>query len=243
MPAPRRKARRFAALDTFSDKNPTHPVLLFLLEFSWGMLIKRGMSAELLPPNKKKSDLDAAAASRPDPAALRPRSKGGSLSGFDRWQADVPPLLGRLLQAYPFLQRHPHPFLVHFSIVFIYATAFFSLLYLASGSTCLEISAFYCLGAGLLFLPPVMLSGELSRRVNYPAEPKQLFRIEIFYSRVLLGLWAGAFLWRWLDPSILRNFRWLSLLYLLLLVAGVVIVTLISYYGGLLTFPLEKEGD
>ena len=88
-----------------------------------------------------------------------------------------------------------------------------------------------------------MLTGELSRRVNYPREPKQLFNIEIRYSWVLLGLWAGIFIWRWLDPTILQNFRWLSLLYLLLLLAGVVIVTLISFYGGMLTFPLEKEAD
>ncbi len=186
---------------------------------------------------------DFSAASKPEWAVLRPGSKGVSPLAFDSAQSDVPPFLGRLLQAYPYLQRHPHPFLVHFSIAFIYAAAFFSLLYLASGAATLEISAFYCLGAGLLSLPPVMLTGELSRRVNYPRDPKQLFRIEIYYSRILLGLWTGAFLWRWLDPTILQTFRWLSLLYLLLLLAGVVIVTIISYYGGLLTFPLEEEGD
>ena len=88
-----------------------------------------------------------------------------------------------------------------------------------------------------------MLTGEISRRVNYSRKPKELFHLEICYSWILLGLWAGAFLWRWLDPTILENFRWLSLIYLLLLLAGVVIVTLISYYGGLLTFPLEKPND
>lgn len=163
--------------------------------------------------------------------------------GFDPAQTAIPPFLGRLLSAYPVLRRHPHPFLVHFAIVFIYAAACLSLLYLAGGPANLEASAFYCLAAGLLFLPPVMLSGELSRRANYPDEPKQLFRLEIVYSRILLGLWAGAFLWRWLDPTILHDFRWLSLCYLLLLLAGVVFVTLISYYGGLLTFPLDKVGD
>jgi uncharacterized membrane protein len=176
-------------------------------------------------------------------ATSRPRSKGNRPLTFDPSQADLPPFLIRLLRVYPYLQRHPHPFLVHFAIVFIYAAAFLSLLYLAGGGAALEISAFYCLGAGLLVLPPVMLTGELSRRVNYPSQPRELFRLESHYSWILLGLWAGAFLWRWGDPTILADFRWLSLMYLLLLFGGVVMVTIISYYGGLLTFPLEKETD
>jgi hypothetical protein len=75
--------------------------------------------------------------------------------------------------------------------------------------------------------------------VNYPWEPKELlikkFIIPGFY-------WdcGRNFIWRWFDPAILQNFRWLSLFYLLLLFAGVVIVTIISFYGGKLTFPLEK---
>jgi uncharacterized membrane protein len=176
-------------------------------------------------------------------AASELRPQGTDPLAFDPSRADLPPFLGRLLLAYPSLRRHPHPFLVHFVIVFIYAAAFLSLLYLAGGAAALEVSAFYCLGAALLILPPVMLTGELSRRVNYPGQPKELFRIEIHYSWMLLGIWAGAFLWRWCDPAILADFRWLSLIYLLLLLGGVVLVTLISYYGGLLTFPLEKGGD
>jgi uncharacterized membrane protein len=189
----------------------------------------------------QKFDKPKTAAVKPEPASLRPRPKGSSPPAFESSPPAIPQFLGRLLKAYPLLQRHPHPFLVHFSITFIYAAAFFSLLYLACGAAAFERSAFYCLGAGLLSLPPVMLTGELSRRVNYTRDPKQLFRIEIYYSRILLGLGAGAFLWRWLDPTILQNFRWLSLFYLVLLLAEVVIVTIISYYGGLLTFPLEKE--
>ena len=132
---------------------------------------------------------------------------------------------------------------MHFSIVFIYAATFLSLLFLVIGHAEIEISAFYCIGAGLLVLPPVMLTGEISRRVNYAQEPKQNFDIEIHYSWALLVLWAGIFLWRWLDPTILQNFRWLSLAYLLVLLGGVVLVTLISFHGGMLTFPLEKEAD
>ncbi len=64
----------------------------------------------------------------------RPRSLNGSVPAFEPSQINLPAFLVRLLQAYPFLQRHPHPFLVHFSIVFIYAAAFLSLLFLVIGT-------------------------------------------------------------------------------------------------------------
>jgi uncharacterized membrane protein len=189
----------------------------------------------------RSPDQNTTAEAEPGPPGSRPRSPGGTPPTFEPSRAEISSFLARVLQAYPYLQRHPHPFLVHFAIVFIYAATFLSLLFLVVGSPTLETAAFYCVGAGLLVLPPVMFTGEISRRVNYAQQPKELFTIEIQYSRVLLALWAGAFLWRWCDPTILTDFRWLSRIYLLLLLSGVVIVTLISYYGGLLTFPLEKE--
>jgi len=189
----------------------------------------------------KSISRNTAAEAEPRKGGMRPRPLNGKTPAFDPCQKDIPAALVRLLQAYPCLQRHPHPFLVHFSIVFIYASLFLSLLFLVTGQTELELSAFYCVGAGLLFMPPVILSGEISRRVNYKLEPKELFNKEIYYSWILLGLWAGIFFWRWFGPSILHNFGWLSLFYLLLLFAGVVFVTIISFHGGMLTFPLDKK--
>jgi hypothetical protein len=84
-----------------------------------------------------------------------------------------------------------------------------------------------------------MLTGEFSRRVNYPHDSRPTFRIEIRYSRLLVLMSSGAFLWRWLYPSVLQNFRWASVFYLLLIFSLPVWVTIISYHGGLLTFPLE----
>ena len=147
----------------------------------------------------------------------------------------------RMLHQYPFLQRHPHPFAVHFPIVFFLAAPLFTLAYLVTGSSAFEATAFHCLGAGVLSLQLAMLTGEFSRRVNYPHDSRPTFRIEIRYSRLLLLMSSGAFLWRWLYPSVLQNFRWASVFYLLLIFSLPVWVTIISYHGGLLTFPLEKE--
>jgi uncharacterized membrane protein len=155
----------------------------------------------------------------------------------------LPAALDRLLRKYPGLVRHPHAFVVHFPIVFLYSAAFCDLVYLGTGITSLETSAFHFLAAGLLSLPLSMLTGELSRRLSYPQEPVQAFHIEVFYSRLLLVLSLAAFAWRWLDPRVLRNFTWASLIYLLIILALPTLATYISYFGGLLTFPLEQEED
>lgn len=145
-----------------------------------------------------------------------------------------------ILEKYPSVWRHLHPLAVHFPIVFLFSAAIFNLVYLVTGAISFETSAFHFLGAGVLSLPPAMLTGELSRRLNYSKEPVQVFRIEIFYSRILLILSLTAFLWRGLNPHVLRNFRWTSLIYLLIILALPVLVTIISFFGGLLTFPLNQ---
>jgi hypothetical protein len=52
---------------------------------------------------------------------------------------------------------------------------------------------------------------------------------------------AGAFSWRLLNPQVLRDPQGVNLLYLLLVLALTPLVTLISYFGGMLTFPLEPQ--
>ena len=169
-----------------------------------------------------------------------PRPKGRAADAFPLSEIVLPNPFIRMLHKYPCFRRHPHPFVVHFPIVFFLAAAFFTLAYLVTGSSAFEATAFHCLGAGVFFLPPAMLTGELTRRVNYRREHRATFRIEIRYSSLLLLISSGAFLWRWLYPSILQNFRWASVFYLLLIFSSPLLVTIISYYGGLLTFPLEE---
>ena len=170
---------------------------------------------------------------RPKPAGLAAALPSGVL----------PAALERLLKKYPGLVRHPHAFVVHFPIVFFYSAAFLDLVYLATGVTSLETSAFHFLGAGLLSLPLTIFTGEISRRISYAQEPVQAFHIEIFYSRLLAILSLFAFIWRWFDPWVLQDFGWTSLLYLLIILALPTLATYISYFGGLLTFPLGINED
>ncbi len=155
----------------------------------------------------------------------------------------LPAPLERLFKKYPGLVRHPHAFIVHFPIVFMYSAAFCDLVFLATGLPSLETSAFHFLGAGLLSLPFSMVSGTISRRLSYPHEPDQIFHIEIFNSRLMLILSLVAFIWRWFDPRVLHPFTWLSLVYLLIILTLPILATYISFFGGLLTFPLEEEED
>jgi uncharacterized membrane protein len=171
----------------------------------------------------------------------RTRPKDRPTAAFLLSDHALPDLVIRMLHKYPSFQRHPHPFVVHFPIVFFLAAAFFTLAYLVTGSSAFEATAFHCLGAGVLSLPPAMLTGEFARRVNYPQDSRPTFRIEIRYSWLLLLMSSGAFLWRWLDTTILHTLRWASIPYLLLVFSLPLIVTIISYFGGLITFPLEKE--
>ena len=176
-------------------------------------------------------------------AGTRPRPQGREAGTSIPSGVDLPRPLRRLFLKYPCLKRHPHPFIVHFPIVFTYAAAFFSLVYLWTGVSSFDTTAFHCLGAAILTMPPAMVSGELSRRLIYPREPDRAFAIERRYSWLLLVVGGAAFVWRGLDPAILRPFRWDSMIYLLLILSLPVSATIISYFGGLLTFPLDNGED
>lgn len=95
----------------------------------------------------------------------------------------------------------------------------------------------------LLTTPLAMLTGEISRRVNYPGEPKSLFLVERRYSWLLPGLGVVAFFWGWWDPFVLRRPDWSALIYLAMVLGLPFIATIISYFGGLLAFPLAAEKD
>lgn len=152
-----------------------------------------------------------------------------------------PPWLAGLVARYPWLRRHPHPAVAHFPVTFMLAAGFFSLLYLLTRVASFETTAFHCLGGGVLTTPAAIATGVLTRRLNYP-DPDPTLALE---KRLSLLLWAaasGAFVWRLLNPEVLRDLHGLNFVYLLLVLALTPLVSVISYFGGMLTFPLEPEG-
>lgn len=146
-----------------------------------------------------------------------------------------------LFKRHPFLRRHPHPMTVHFPIAFILAATFFTILYLITGDASFEATAFHCLGAGLVFIPLVILTGVTSWWVNYMAKPMKPVTIKMVTSFPLFVVSLCAFAWRASTPDIILNFRASSVIYLLLILSLSPMVGVIGWYGAKLTFPIEKS--
>jgi predicted heme/steroid binding protein/uncharacterized membrane protein len=156
-------------------------------------------------------------------------------------EREMPEFLSRLLTRVPLLRRHPHPMTIHFPIVFMFSATLFNVLYLLTGVRSFELTAFNCLGAGLLFTPLAMATGYFTWWLNYLARPVRAVAIKKKVSVILLGTESAAFLWRAAVPDILTAFSPAGLVYLLLILALLPLVTVIGWFGAQLTFPLERD--
>lgn len=148
-------------------------------------------------------------------------------------------LLSFLLERYPMLRRHPHPMTVHFPIAFLMAVPTFTVLSLLTGIEGLETTGFHCLGAGLLFLPVVMVTGIFSWWLNYQARPVKAIGIKLAASLVLLVLALISFVGRSSGGETLASLGPGGVFYVLGVLAFVPLVVTIGWYGAGLTFPTE----
>jgi predicted heme/steroid binding protein/uncharacterized membrane protein len=167
----------------------------------------------------------------------------GTLPAGDRVEEfrELPTRLSDLLQRYPLLRRHPHPMLVHYPIVFMFAAPLFTLLTLLTGHRSFETTAFHCLGAGLLFLPLTIATGLLTWWINYEARFIRPVIVKIWCSGALLILTTLLFIWRVVTPDIALASGPLRIVYLLLLLALIPLVSVIGWFGANLTFPLREK--
>ena len=153
----------------------------------------------------------------------------------------MPKFLSGLLARFPKLRRHPHPMVVHFPIVFMFAATLFNLLYLITGIKSFEVTALHCLGGGILFTPLAVLTGWFTWWLNYLARPMRPVAVKIRFSILLMAASVGAFIWRIWDPGILLSFTGRSILYFLLILSLIPIVTVIGWFGATLTFPSKGK--
>ncbi|MCU0574438.1 MAG: cytochrome b5 [Syntrophobacteraceae bacterium] len=156
-------------------------------------------------------------------------------------RAQTPEFLERLFKRVPMLRRHPHPMTVHFPIVFMLFTTIFNLLYLVTGHRPFEITALHCLGAGLLFLPVVIVTGLLTWWINYMATPMRAVNIKLSASLALFVISLILFMWRMARPEVLDRLSGPGLCYILLVLSLAPLVVVIGWFGAQLTFPFEKE--
>jgi uncharacterized membrane protein len=139
---------------------------------------------------------------------------------------------------FPRLRRQLHPWIIHFPITFMLSATFFSLLYLLTRVKSFQDTAFCCLGGGVLFMPLAIGTGLLTEKQNFPDPPKSA-RTEKILSGLLLATGLAAFIWGLVQPDMLDNLHGWNYLYLLLIILLTPLVTVIGYFGGMITFPLE----
>jgi uncharacterized membrane protein len=168
---------------------------------------------------------------------MRPEPLSATPSG----EPPLPAAAARLLARFPQLRRRPHPLLAHFPIVFMLSATFFSLLFLTTGNRAFDNTAFYCLGGGLLTLPPTIATGLLTSWLNFYGGADRTVRLEKALSFSLLGIAFAAFVWRWLNPLVLTDWGGVNRIYLFLVLSLTPLVTANGYFGGMVTFPLEAE--
>ena len=130
---------------------------------------------------------------------------------------------------------------VHFPIVFMFSTTMFTLLYLVTGIKGFELTAWNCLGAGLLFTPVTIATGYYTWWLNYMARPMRPVTIKKNLSLILFGIEVIVFVWRTAVPDILSSFRFAAVIYLVLVCSLLPLVSVIGWFGAGLTFPPEKE--
>jgi uncharacterized membrane protein len=130
---------------------------------------------------------------------------------------------------------------VHFPVVFMYSAVFFDILYIITGGKSFEMTAYYCLAGGILFMPPAMLTGWFTWWLNYMAKPMGPVTIKIRLSWLLLAISIAAFAWRLFVPDIMEATGAGHMIYIILVLSVAPIVSIIGYFGGELTFPTRRK--
>ncbi len=154
----------------------------------------------------------------------------------------LPLWLAGLLTRYPLLRRHPHPAAVHFPIVFSLSASFFSVLSVLTGDRSFDQTAFCCLIGALLFMPLGIITGLATWWINYMARPMRPATIKKNVSFATVAVTALLVAWRASVPGVLGSMTASGVVYLILVVALTPAVLTVAYYGGTLTFPVEKKG-
>ena len=147
----------------------------------------------------------------------------------------LPFFLQGLLQRFPMARRHPHPMVVHFPIALFMAASLFILLALLFQRGSFEIASFYLLLLGAISSPFAMATGLLTWWINYRFKLNYFVKRKIQLSILLLIFEAILVVWRISQVKISHPF------YVIMMVLLTPIVSLLGYYGGQLTFPVEKE--
>jgi len=210
-----------------------------IYDVSASKLWKTGSHMKRHPAGK---DLSADMGGAPHgPEMLDRYPQVGIIRGEGAHMIEEKTFLEPLFKKAPFLRRHPHPMTVHFPIVFMLSAGFFTLLYLMTGNTSFDTTAFHCLAGGVIFTPIVMLTGFTSWWVNYLGRPQRKINVKAAVSLLMLVVSLAALVLREVAPDVLTRLRTAGFVYLFLIFSLWPMVLVIGWYGASLTFPIERE--
>ena len=149
----------------------------------------------------------------------------------------LPIWLHNLVNAYPFLKRHPHPMVVHFPMTFFITAAFFlAWYYLVDPVRPLLNSIFYLHVLATLTIPVTFLTGWLSWRINYPGKPNAYIKRKILLTIVLTIADMIVLLSLIENSSLLQRPEGTELIVPALIFSDLIIVSIIGQQGGKLVY-------
>ncbi len=147
----------------------------------------------------------------------------------------LPLFVQSFLEIFPMARRHPHPMVVHFPIALLMASSLFVLLSLIFGTFSFETTSFYLLILGAISSPFAMATGLLTWWINYRLKLNYFVKRKIQLSILLLIFEVILVSWRTSQPGASHP------IYFILMILLTPVVALLGYYGGQLTFPVEKD--
>jgi predicted heme/steroid binding protein/uncharacterized membrane protein len=165
----------------------------------------------------------------------------GTLTKEDTPEVKLPKFAAFLLEKNPFFRRHPHPMTVHFPIVFFLSNPFFNILYLLTGVSSFEITAFHCLVGGILMGAVAIVTGYFTWWYNYMAKMMKPIAIKIPLSVVLMVVAIVILVWRLVNPTVMTDPQGANPVYLFLVLSLAPIVSIMGWFGATMTFPVENE--
>jgi len=162
---------------------------------------------------------------------LRHMPRVGILQGDKAW---IPQFLIALITRHPVLRRHPHPFFVHFPMVFLFGGALFMLLHLVRPQLGpFEKAAFLTLVMGIIFTPPAIVSGLWTWWIVYSfrGPPQILYKIILATGLVLAEI--ASLILRIGHPFEKTVKGWVYFALMLFLAADGLTI---GYFGGVITY-------
>jgi predicted heme/steroid binding protein/uncharacterized membrane protein len=154
----------------------------------------------------------------------------------------IPGVKGRVdswLRRHPFFRRHPHPAAVHVPVGVMIVVPLFEIIAILTGSRATEWAAYCCLIVVMFALPPSMATGYFTWWMNYDGadQPTISRKKHLAWFALLLAI-ATVILRACIDrPLDLSDPR--TWLYLCALLVLTLVVSVIGFLGGNLTFPYE----